>query len=168
MNVLLLPDCVLGLVADYIELHEAYAMQAPAMYLLKRSRAVLSSEQGAGTSDERFAQLYVQDATAISSTITKNRRMDGYRALPHGLRLLILELSTRERYGQARRRGQPAAPRNRSWKFVKFELDLFGTRLFAELRLRLNLSDADFARRFVTSQNEARFLAVVKRRSEPV
>jgi hypothetical protein len=113
--------------------------------------------------DHLFAWLYLQDYVPrwVSSAIVTAHRPASeewdYRTMPRGLRLLLLELSTRERYGQPTTRWQPTMPKNRSWKFVDFELSVFGAQLFNGLRLRLDLSDTEFSRRFVSKRNLATF-----------
>jgi hypothetical protein len=165
MDTLPFPDCLLDLVADYTDLHEAYALQAPANYLSARSRILLGGQRFRRrmSFDHLFAWLYLQDYVPrwVSSAIVTAHRPASeewdYRTMPRGLRLLLLELSTRERYGQPTTRWQPTMPKNRSWKFVDFELSVFGAQLFNGLRLRLDLSDTEFSRRFVSKRNLATF-----------
>jgi len=174
MDTLPFPDCLLDLVADYTEhLHEAYALQAPASYLLARSRTLLDGQQftfkGRMAFDHLFAWLYLQDYVPrrVSSAIVTAHRPASeewpYRTMPRGLRLLLLELSTRDRYGQPTTRWQPTMPKNRSWKFVDFELSVFGAQLFNGLRLRLDLSDTEFSRRFVSKRNLVNFCRAARK-----
>lgn len=158
MEALPFPECLLDLVAGYVgALDEVYALGGPSGCLARQSRAAVAGGLEFSKVDEMFARLYLQDCVMPGNRIGRPGSEEWcYRILPRGFRLLLLELSTRDRYGQPRRRGQAEAPKNRSYKFVELELSVFGVRLFADLHLRLALSDADFARRFVTKRTLSR------------
>jgi hypothetical protein len=150
-SLLLFSDCLLGLVAEYVEIHEAYALSAPTASLTARCKAVQAeASEYTCELDKLFAHIYLRDF--ICRRLLHQNLGERWTTVPRGLRLLILELSTRERYGQPRHRGQPAAPKQRSWKFVQLEVSLFGVHLFVELRRRLDLTDDEFGQRFVTER----------------